>query len=96
MKLLIIFGVMIALAVCFTFLILYFLKRFGSDPVKIYLEDIQDIESLIKTLPVTYESYRRIKDKFRDIKDRDNDTKRTMEAALKFSEKFRRFGRKRA
>jgi hypothetical protein len=37
-----------------------------------------------------------IKDKIRAIKDRDNDTKRTMEAVMKFSEKFRRFGRKRA
>lgn len=83
---------MIALAVGFTFLILYFLKRFGSDPVKIYLEDISEIESLIKTLPVSYESYRRIKDKIRAIKDRDNDTKRTMEAVMKFSEKFRQFG----
>jgi len=96
MKLLIIFGIMIALAVGFTFLILYFLKHLGSDPVDIYLEDIAEIESLIKTLPVSYESYRRIKDKIRAIKDRDNDTKRTMEAALKFSEKFRQFGRKRA
>jgi hypothetical protein len=96
MKLLIIFGIMIAFAIGFTFLILYFLKHLGSDPVDIYLEDITEIESLIKTLPVSYESYRRIKDKFRDIKDRDNDTKSTMEAVIMFSEKFRQFGRKRA